>query len=101
MISSLVKSIQSRGRPIFFDKAMCLNTFQRIEVFYPTPPATADEALFICSLCDVQASCLSYALQNKEQGVWGGTEEEERQEALKAGVRTASEFYDWADLEAA
>ncbi len=38
-----------------------------------------EKAKAVCHGCDVQASCLEFALAtNQESGVWGGTSEEER-----------------------
>lgn len=44
----------------------------------------ADEARAICARCLVQAECLTYALDNREQGVWGGTDEADRRAMRKA-----------------
>lgn len=93
-MSALSDSIESRGRPDFFDKAAC--TTIDLDVFYPVSPQTADAALSVCQECPVQGRCLTYALENKEQGVWGGTEEEERAEALKAGITDTRGFHLWA-----
>ena len=32
----------------------------------------------ICQGCPVQGSCLQFALDNGEHGIWGGTTEDER-----------------------
>ena len=56
-------------------------------VFFPPPaPERRDEKRFreasakaICKTCPVQAECLTYALQIREQhGIWGGLSEAER-----------------------
>lgn len=36
--------------------------------------------------CPYIAECFSYAVHNKEPGVWGGTSENERRKLLKKGV---------------
>ena len=42
------------------------------------------EAKEICGQCDVQESCLQYALQtNQEAGIWGGYAEDERRRLRK------------------
>ena len=42
------------------------------------------EAKVICGQCDVQESCLQYALQtNQEAGIWGGYAEDERRRLRK------------------
>ena len=36
------------------------------------------EAKSICAGCPLRIQCLSYALENNEPGIWGGTTEHER-----------------------
>jgi WhiB family redox-sensing transcriptional regulator len=36
------------------------------------------EAMAVCARCDVRADCLTYAVVNREQGIWGGTTDEQR-----------------------
>ena len=36
------------------------------------------EAKAICRKCDLQEACLQFALENHEQGIWGGTNESDR-----------------------
>lgn len=41
--------------------------------------ATAEKAKVICRMCPVQAGCLKFAQDNKEEfGIWGGLDEKER-----------------------
>jgi WhiB family redox-sensing transcriptional regulator len=40
------------------------------------PPVQIDKAF--CIGCLVEKICLEYAIANKEHGVWGGTDEDER-----------------------
>lgn len=55
-------------------------------LFFPvgtTGPAVAQiaAAVAICSACQVQETCLTYALEtNQESGIWGGYPEEERRQ---------------------
>lgn len=56
-----------------------------LKLFYPVDKERINKtnereasAKKICELCPVVQSCLEYALNNKEQGVWGGTTEYER-----------------------
>jgi WhiB family redox-sensing transcriptional regulator len=44
----------------------------------------AEEARVLCRICPVQAECLRFALENDEQGIWGGTDERDRK-ALSQG----------------
>jgi WhiB family redox-sensing transcriptional regulator len=54
------------------------------DLFFPvgtTGPAIEqiENAKAVCRACDVQKSCLDYALvTNQDSGIWGGTSEEER-----------------------
>ena len=54
------------------------------DLFFPvgtTGPAIEqiETAKAVCRVCDVQKSCLDYALTtNQDSGIWGGTSEEER-----------------------
>ena len=54
------------------------------DLFFPvgtTGPAIEqiETAKAVCRTCDVQKSCLDYALTtNQDSGIWGGTSEEER-----------------------
>ena len=54
------------------------------DLFFPvgtTGPAIEqiETAKAVCRACDVQKSCLDYALTtNQDSGIWGGTSEEER-----------------------
>ena len=67
---------------IWQDKAECKNYPPAI--FYPEDSVGVDAARQICMMCEVQADCLEYALENKELfGVWGGTSERERRRILK------------------
>jgi len=50
----------------------------RAELFFPIAAATsptarqAEAARAICGRCAVRANCLSYALENVPEGIWGG-----------------------------
>lgn len=51
------------------------------EIFFP--PATggtraAAEARTWCNNCPVVTECLDYAVRTRQQGIWGGTTEEQR-----------------------
>ena len=50
--------------------------------FFPDNGTSSAEAKHICSMCDVVAECLSYALRAPYglHGVWGGTTERQRRE---------------------
>jgi hypothetical protein len=40
------------------------------------------EAKAICAECPYKVRCLTYALKNSEQGIWGGTTERDRRKLL-------------------
>lgn len=64
------------------DNSACRDTDP--DLFFPvgtTGPAIEqiETAKAVCRACDVQKSCLDYALTtNQDSGIWGGTSEEER-----------------------
>lgn len=58
------------------------------ELFFPPSGAPANdpwvtEAKRVCAGCPVMTECLIYAIENRDQGVWGGTTDEERRRELK------------------
>jgi len=61
------------------------------ELFFPIATAgraleQIDSAKAVCARCEVRASCLSYALETMQHGIWGGTTAEERT-ALRVPLR--------------
>ncbi|GIJ14680.1 hypothetical protein Vgi01_13640 [Micromonospora gifhornensis] len=55
------------------------------ETFFPAPNEPADAAVSLCRSCDVQGSCLAWALEVGDcHGVWGGTTPRERRAMLVA-----------------
>ena len=58
------------------------------ERWFPTDTsATPQAARKLCRGCPVQTECLTWALENKEAGIWGGTTEPQRARArTKAGA---------------
>jgi WhiB family redox-sensing transcriptional regulator len=53
------------------------------ELFFPVAAAgpalqQAEAAKAVCGRCAVRASCLAYALETVQDGIWGGTTSEER-----------------------
>jgi WhiB family redox-sensing transcriptional regulator len=55
----------------------------------------------ICAVCPVVKECLNQALENREQGIWGNTNDEER--FVKFGVKpfspTNSRIYENRDMD--
>ena len=61
------------------DKAACSTTDP--DVFFPEGEdalQTEAYAKHVCGKCEVKHECLLIALTNGYQGIWGGTNEEER-----------------------
>ena len=55
------------------------------ETFFPAPSEPADAAVALCRTCEVQGSCLAWALDVGDcHGVWGGTTPRERRAMLMA-----------------
>jgi hypothetical protein len=55
------------------------------ETFFPAPSEPADAAIALCRTCDVQGSCLAWALDVGDcHGVWGATTPRERRAMLVA-----------------
>jgi hypothetical protein len=50
------------------DLAACKGT--ELSMWFPSRPA--QEPLSICEDCPVKSDCLSYALEHKAVGIWGG-----------------------------
>lgn len=42
-----------------------------------------------CDLCPVRVTCLTWAMENGEFGIWGGTTESERRAAKRGGKRSS------------
>jgi WhiB family redox-sensing transcriptional regulator len=59
------------------DRALCAETdpaafFPELGVNDVTP------ALRVCFACEVRSKCLEWAIANREEGIWGGTTDDER-----------------------
>ena len=62
-------------------KAICRD--EDPELFFPvgtSGPAIAQiaDAKLVCARCPVTADCLAWAIEHREHGVWGGTDENDR-----------------------
>lgn len=76
------------------DRSECRN--EDPELFFPIGTKTREDrmqiatAKAICHRCPVVTSCLSYALEVREEfGVFGGTDEDERRAMLRSAQRRA------------
>ena len=72
-------------------RAACLTVDP--ELFFPignTGPAIAqaEEAKLVCAKCNVQDTCLKWAIENhQDSGVWGGKSEDERRSMRRRAAR--------------
>ena len=72
-------------------RAACLE--EDPELFFPignTGPAIAqaERAKMVCARCDVESTCLAWALDNNQDaGVWGGKSEDERRSMRRRKAR--------------
>lgn len=69
------------GSPGWMSRGACQRADP--ELFFPvaaTGPALqqAEAAKAVCGRCAVRASCLAYALETMQDGIWGGTTSAER-----------------------
>ena len=65
------------------------------ELFFPITVSGAgahqvNEAKEVCQRCSVRAACLSFGLQTKQDGIWGGTTNDERSAIRGAQRRDAA-----------
>lgn len=83
---------ESFDRDNWREYAACRNTDP--DLFFPTGtsgPALEqiEQAKAVCRTCMVQTICLEYALEtNQDDGVWGGTSEEERRKLRRQWLRS-------------
>lgn len=64
------------------------------ELFFPpdgerkgTGKSREDEAKAFCRQCKVAAECLEFAIKNKEPGIWGGLNDDEREGLGRRAIR--------------
>jgi len=62
------------------------------ELFFPAAAASTARdqmtaAKAVCQRCSVRGTCLSYAVTTAQDGIWGGTTEQERRSLRIAAVR--------------
>ena len=76
--------LYSRAETDFMDKGECRDGVN-MELFIAADYETNQGKLMretaarvICGICVVRAECLEYAISHREQGLWGGTNDEER-----------------------
>ena len=59
------------------------------EMFFPEGPRDIAkkiaDAKAVCGGCPITAQCFAWAVENNEQGIWGGTTETERKSLMRSG----------------
>ena len=63
--------------PGFFSQAACKGA--KPELFQSEHPSRIAAAKRVCASCPILSDCLNWAIDNFEEGVWGGTTSWERQ----------------------
>jgi WhiB family redox-sensing transcriptional regulator len=77
------------------------------ELFFPVAAVTGTAAQqvkaakAVCGPCAVRAICLSYALEAKPEGIWGGTTPDERRTARRRPSRRQASAQSHATASAA
>jgi len=80
----LLRAITERDQdPAWRTRGLCQSVDP--ETFFPAPSEPADTAVALCRTCEVQGSCLAWALDVGDcHGVWGATTPRERRAMLVA-----------------
>jgi len=86
--TSAVAAMPACGLPDWRDDAACRNADP--ELFFPdgdsrSRRAQVKMAKLICRGCPVSATCLSWALDSGQAGIWGGLTEDERHRLHRRG----------------
>ena len=79
MLGSFGKSTGGTNAPYFDGTQPCAETDP--EIYFPEKGCNGSEvrlAINICKRCEFQAPCLEYALQEPQEGIWGGTTYQQR-----------------------
>lgn len=78
------RALMARIRQGWQAEALCAE-FEDADVFFPVPSREAEQLADLmptCAVCPVRRSCLAQAVLGKEAGLWGGTTERRRSEAI-------------------
>lgn len=80
--------------PDFHSKGPALCTQIDSEMYFPEGQASRSEESLavkaICYECPYRAECLEWAVVNREDGIWGGTNNAERA-AMRGGYRSRTD----------
>ena len=75
--NQLLARLESNRVPALFDQAACKGV--EPETFQSDHPSRIAAAKRVCASCPILSDCLKWAIDNFEEGVWGGTTGWERQ----------------------
>ncbi len=69
----------------YFPNALCRSVNPELM----TPASTESDAFAksVCCKCEHKRECLDFALRNREFGIWGGTDDRQREAMLSANAR--------------
>jgi WhiB family transcriptional regulator, redox-sensing transcriptional regulator len=67
------------GRTPWRERALCRG--EPVSIFFSDDRIDRARALALCRACPVAGPCADYAIRNGERGMWGGTNEHQRQAA--------------------
>ena len=70
-------SMESKKIPDVFNQAACRGV--NPDTFQSEHPSRIAAAKRVCASCLILSDCLNWAVENLEEGVWGGTPSRERQ----------------------
>ena len=70
-------SMESKKIPDVFNQAACRGV--NPDTFQSEHPSRIAAAKRVCASCLILSDCLNWAVENLEEGVWGGTTSRERQ----------------------
>jgi hypothetical protein len=89
LLPAKVAALARRIPPGWRDRAGCSDS-EDPDAWFPATladQARADAAMRTCRDCPVRRECLAAALLRREPGIWGGTREPNREQALGALCR--------------
>jgi WhiB family redox-sensing transcriptional regulator len=69
------------------DAALCRQV--GLDLFFPEQGESSRPAKAICARCELSVECAAYALTHHLRGVWGGTNETDRERIRSNNRRTA------------
>jgi WhiB family redox-sensing transcriptional regulator len=87
--------VREAGSTHWMSRGACLQAdpglFFSVEAEAGGAARRAAAAKAVCRLCAVRDNCLSYALETRPEGIWGGTTAEERRTARRSAAHPAGQ----------